>query len=120
MIPKNDHEKEFLERIQKLERERFGGTKEENYQKPISAREQMQTNDDREKSDNERQHVGSDSYETLRQELRALQQEKKAFRDDAWLDRLHAVNVRISNTELDANQKRNLSMMFQQLEAGVV
>ncbi len=117
MIPKNQHEAELLERIQNLEKSEFGGSKEEGYKKPQSARSEMTENEEGQNG-LERDYLGTDSYDSLKAVLTSLGQDNS--RNAKWNEKLQEVKVRLSKTDLDANQERNLIMLLQRVEAGVI
>ena len=119
MFPKTENERELLDRIQRLERAQFGGTKEDNYRTSridtgrtdeFSDETPQKDHDDYRKkhpkenetardkakaiSDGktETHHVGLYNNETITKELFSLMSTKIPFRNKKWWDRYRAVN----------------------------
>ena len=119
MFPKTENEREFLDRIQRLETAQFGGTKEENYrtsrrdtgrtdefsdetpQKDYDDYRKKYPKDDETARDEAKaisdektvtHHTGLYNNKTITEELLSLMNTKTLFRNKKWWDRYRAVN----------------------------
>ena len=136
MFPKTENERELLDRIQRLERAQFGGTKEDNYR--TSRRDTGRTDefsdetpqkdydDYRKKHPKENEtardeakaisdgktethHVGLYNNETLTQELVSLMNTKMPFRDKEWWDRYRTVNSTLVKSKKNFTNQQYVS-----------
>ena len=116
MIPKTSNEAELLSRIQKLESENLGGTKEQNYHQNSGNRDTGRTDkfsdenprkdyDDyrkqylksnpRQQAKQNNKFLGKDSFESLKTALTSLDNTDKAHRGPKFQQSLNEIRERI-------------------------
>lgn len=105
MIPNNDNEKEFLERIQKLEEKNFDGTKENLYK---SSRELSRAISEGEV---ENQFIGKKNIVVLQRELTNHEQSfQETFSDSErskWFNKRNQIVQQMNQLEKESQQRGN-------------